>query len=183
MKFTLGVIAACMTFQMNAMQSEVRVCDSDSGDEPAILQIIRDDREILIRHPGFNEVAMITKKSMSPDTDEKNGSLAFKVIKNKDEVLGFTAYHATATNAVQIALVAIDKNHRGKKNAQRLLASTINGIRTEIKQPVDIWAYVAKDNVAAQRVWKKVAGTIPDATLHWVEGTGKTSDAFIVHLK
>lgn len=165
------------------MESPVKIVDSDSGDEPAILQIIRDDRATLIRRPDFDEVAMITKKSMSPGNDEKNQSLKFKVIKNKDVVLGFTAYHQTDGNKVQIALVAVDKKYRNQKLGQRLFASTVQAIRAESKEPVEIWAYVAKDNEAACHIWKKVAGTIPDANLHWEEGTGRASDAFIVHLK
>lgn len=166
-----------------AMESNITIGDSDSGDEPAILQIIRDNRDVLIRRPDFNEVAMITKKSLTPDDDEKNGSLNFKVLKNKDTVLGFTAYDKSVQNKAQMALVAIDEKYRGKGNAKRLLASTVAAIRAEAKDSVDIWAYVRKDNTTARHIWEKVAATIPDATLHFEEGTGKASDAWIVHLK
>jgi ribosomal protein S18 acetylase RimI-like enzyme len=183
MKRLLSALIVCMALQMNGMQSEARVCDSDSGDEPAILQIIRENREILIRRSQFDEVAMITKKSLTPENDEKNGSLTFKVLKIKESVLGFTAYDKSVQNKAQVALVAIDEKYRGKGNAKRLLASTVAAIRAEAKDSVDIWAYVRKDNTIARHIWEKVAAAIPDATLHFEEGTGKASDAWIVHLK
>ena len=183
MKLSLSALVICFAFQINAMQSEFRVCTSEPEDEPAILQIIRDDRAILIRRAGFDEVAMITKKSLKPENDEKNGSLVFKVLKNKDMVLGFTAFDHSTPNRTQIALVAIDRKYRGEGNAQKLLASTVAGIRAQAKNPVTVWAYVRKDNVVAQLIWKKVAAVIPDATLHWEEGAGKASDSLIVHLK
>ena len=183
MKLPISALVVCFSFQMNAMQSEVRVCDSDPGDEPAILQIIRDDRDILIRRTDFDEVAMITKKSLTPQNDDKNGSLGFKVLKNQDTVLGFTAYDKSMPNRAQVTLIAIDHKYRGKGNAKILLASTVAAIRAASKEPVDIWAYVRKENKAAQHIWKRVAGNIPDATLNWEEGSGKASDAYIVHLK
>lgn len=172
-----------LVLQINTMENNAVIVTSDSGDEPAILQIIRDDREILIRRPGFDEVAMITKKSLIPETDEKNGSLIFKVLKNKNTVFGFTAYDHSAANKAQVALVAIDQKYRSKGNAKKLLASTIAAIRAESNEPIDIWAYIRKDNKIAQHIWEKVAGSIPGAILHWEEGTGKASDSFIVHLK
>lgn len=166
-----------------SMESNVTITESDSGDEPSILQLIRDDRATLIRRQSFDEVAMITKKSMTPENDEKNGTLVFRVIKHKDEVLGFTAYDTSITNKAQVALVVVDGYHRNKKYAQKLLASTVNAIRTGSKESVDIWAYVSKDNKVACHIWEKVAGNIPDATLHCEEGTDKASDEFILHLK
>lgn len=183
----LYYILGLLIVPINAMLLNVRVIDSDAGDEPAILNIIRDNRETLIRRPAFDEVAMITKKTLSPENDLKNGSLIFRVIKGKvednDAVLGFIACDRSVANKAQIALVAIDQKYRGNRYAQRLLASTVTAIRAESNEPIDIWAYVCRDNAAARRVWEKVAGNIPDAILHWEEGTGNASDSLIAHLK
>lgn len=176
------LILSFIAFQINAMDSNIQVCDSDSGDEPAILSIIREDRDVLIRRPNFDEVAMITRKSLTPEDEKTYGSLNFKVLKDKNTVLGFTAHHATDLNKIQIALVAIDKKYRGKKNAQKLLAETVFDIRNKAKDPVTIWAYVRKDNVAAKQIWQKTAGAIPNSTLNWEEGTGRANDAYVVSL-
>lgn len=162
-----------------------RINEDCDENEPAILDLIRQNPQSLFTERNFNDVAMITRKSFTPQKEETHGSLTFIILPDMSErgvnkIISCSAFHKTASDRIQVVVLATQEKYLKKGYATGLLYATIQYIRAT-SAATDIWARIAKDNKAAIRVWQKVAGKIPHATLHWQEGMDK--DPFIVTLK
>jgi len=80
--------------------------------------------------------------------------LKFKVLRDKDLLIGFTAYYKTAPTVGKILFVAVQSNMRGKRYGETLMNTAIKELRKLGAKRIELTTRVS--NTSAQKLYTRI---------------------------
>ncbi len=168
---------------INAMEQLVttqeKVMDYvDDRDRAQVLAIIKMNKDALISNEYalcFDEEKALINRTLSPNTDKKNGTALIKVVRDNNEVAGFMMYEPTCPSirVCHIGLIAVKKEQRNKGFASALLKSAIQEVK--VQGVSKVWAWIKKNDVVAKHIWEKIAAG--ETEISFIEEEGRVPAA------
>jgi ribosomal protein S18 acetylase RimI-like enzyme len=130
---------------------------NESRDTKDILKLMHDNWYWLISSPDYRAGLMLSKRTPSHKEPQYFGKLVIKVLRNKDDLIGFVTYYKKSEYQGHLFILAVDKRYRGKGYAQQLTQHAIKELKNMGAQWVQLVTREA--NTAARSLYIKLGFT------------------------
>lgn len=129
----------------DVIEGQVRIVDfyyaSDAG---PILEIIKENRKVLIPNESINAEKLLQKRSLCPEDDSSNEELILKVARDSKKVLGFIAYtRVDDKQKSYLIMVAVKAQYRQNKIGTELVKFVFRDV---YKSGANLRTFVSKNN-------------------------------------
>ena len=118
-----------------------------SRDKAAIKAMFKDEWEILVHHENlktYNVDFMLDNRSSSQH--HKDNKLVLKVLRDAGKTVGFTAYYPKSPFWWQLLFVVVDKDHRKKGFASKLIQYDLDDMVKRGALKITIWTRLDNKN-------------------------------------
>lgn len=134
-------------------QSDGIISYDEARDTKALIELFEADRYWLTSTPGYSPELML--KYRSPDANRQTaGRLHLKVLREKNELIGFTAYYMLRLGIGKVLFVGVDKKFRGKRYGEKLLMYAVQELKKMGAQVVQLTTRL--ENYPAQQLYRRV---------------------------
>jgi ribosomal protein S18 acetylase RimI-like enzyme len=124
----------------------------EARDTREVIQLFEADRYWLTSTPGYSVENML--KFKSPDGDaHAGGKLRIKVLREHGKLIGFTAYYMLRLGVGKVLFVGVNKEYRGKRYGEQLLAHAVKELQKMGAQVVQLTTRT--DNVPGQKLYRR----------------------------
>jgi ribosomal protein S18 acetylase RimI-like enzyme len=125
---------------------------NNARDTRDIIELFEADRYWLTSTPGYSVENMLKYKS--PDGDvQAGGKLRIKVLREHGKLIGFTAYYMLRLGIGKVLFVGVNKEYRGKRYGEKLLAHAVQELQKMGAQVVQLTTRT--DNVSGQKLYRR----------------------------
>ena len=118
-----------------------------SRDKAAVKRMFKDEWEVLVHHTNletYNVDFMLDNRSSSQH--HKDNKLVLKVLRDAGKTVGFTAYYPKSPFWWQLLFVVVDKDHRKKGFASKLIQYDLDDMVKRGALKITIWTRLDNKN-------------------------------------
>ena len=127
----------------------------DAGqDEAFIKNEFKENWYTLIATPTYDVDFMLQKKAPNDREPQFFGKMAIKMLYEDKCPIGFITYYMQTSYQGDILFLVIDKNHRGKRNGEKLLNYAFNELKKQGAKTVKI--FTRTENTSAQKLYTRI---------------------------
>ncbi len=123
-------------------------------DEAFIKNEFKENWYTLIATPTYDVDFMLEKKAPNDREPQFFGKMAIKMLYEDNQPIGFITYYMQTSYQGDILFLVIGKNHRGKRNGEKLLHYAFNELKKQGAKTVKI--FTRTENTSAQKLYTRI---------------------------
>lgn len=139
-----------------------------SRDRDFIHKQFKDNYYFLTNSPAYDIDYMLTTKSPNKLEPEFFGKFIIKVLYDNNIPVGFTAYYMLTPQVGKIVFIDVDKDHRRKSYAKKMVAADLEDLKKRGAKVVKL--VTRTDNIKAQGLYDGLGFTrmyVDDGHVHY----------------
>ena len=125
----------------------------DARDTQDILELFEANWHWLVASPDYSPAYML--KNRAPNENPLyHGKLSIKVVREKNDFVGFIAYYKKKPQEGFILFVAVKEEFRGKRYAEKLMDYAMDDLKSQNVR--SLWLITRLSNLRAQALYKRL---------------------------